>query len=342
MVITMRRYVPLVLAAAFVLTTAATTAVAQDRLESIASKPKIDDRDRAKISTEVSERVKKLADAGTDSDQRRTARERLLGTPGLKTATKEFKAVYAETCARELSPLATSEVFETGFDAVMVLSSLNQVKTNETLAAALKSVHAATRLRAVRGLQALHKELAADPKLAKPVLRALGEAGAKETQTPVLRIIYQTIDLGSEAKDDQLADDCARALNTILVSRLERLNTGRRDETVDEHALEAAARYYTGAGEAQKKQLIDNLANCLRHAVDRYFAADTAEGHLPTLASLATKAEDAIHEMIKTSKARVPDKKVADALKKAGQKEQAQAALDELQAVLKGEPWNLP
>ena len=76
----------------------------------------------------------------------------------------------------------------------MVLSELNSVETTRALSAALKSVHAATRLRAARGLQALQKQLAADPKAAKEVLKALGEAGATETQGPVLRVIYEAID----------------------------------------------------------------------------------------------------------------------------------------------------
>ena len=164
-------------AVALCLMVAAPAAFAQDPLEKIAQKTKIDRLDQARIQTEVSERAKKLADAGTDANQRLQARERLLSTYRLKTASKDFKDFYAECCAKGLELLATSEVFETGFDAVMVLSELGSVKTAETLAEALKSVHAATRLRAARGLQALQKQLVADPKAAKIPLRALGEAG---------------------------------------------------------------------------------------------------------------------------------------------------------------------
>lgn len=338
----MRQNVLFVLAVVSALATVATTAAAQDRLESIASKPKIDDRDRARISTEVAERVRKLAEAGADADQRRQSRERLKATPNLKVATREFKEVYAEACARELAALVVSEVFENGLDAALTLEALKHVKTAEALASALRSIHAPVRLRAARGLQALSKELAADPQIARPILRALGEAGAVEAEPAVLRAIYQAIDQGAAAKDDQLADDGARALNGVLAGRLTRLAGGRRDEVLDERAIESAARFYAGASEAQKKQLLDNLSKWLRHAVERYFSSDTAEGYLPTLASLTRKAESSIHEMIKASKAKAPEKKVADALKKGGKREQAVAALNELQTVLKGEPWNLP
>jgi hypothetical protein len=62
------------------------------------------------------------------------------------------------------------------------------------------------------------------------------------------------------------------------------------------------------------------------------------------LAGLAKKTEEAVRQMVKASKAREPAKSVADAMKKkdAKNEEAAKAALDELQGILKGEPWNLP
>lgn len=330
-------------AVAMFMTMAPLSARAQDPLEETAKKAKITEADRAKIQTQVKSRIEKLVDAGKDGDQRQAARERLLAPSRIKGAGKEFLDIYAELCAEGLKSYAPSEVMETGFDAVLVMAELNNPIAATALAVGLKSIHPATRMLAVRGILSLRKTLVADEKTAKSVLRILGEAGAEETQPLVLRLVYQAIDVSQEVKSELLADDAAKALNAVLAGRLSRLALGARDEADDEPGILAAGRLYPGASESQRRLLIGHLFKLLCRSVDRYYAADTADSYKPVLVATAKKIEDAVLEMIKASKARVPGKTVAEAMKKGGRDRQsADAACRELQAILKGDPWKLP
>jgi len=331
-------------AVVFALAAAPAPSLAQDRLDPIAKKAKLGSRDRAEIAAEVADRAGRLAQVGTDPDLRSRARDRLIATARIKGATKEFLDVYSEACATELEPLTTREAFETGFDAVWVLVDLDHPRTAGALAAALKSAQAPTRLRAARGLQMLQKRIAADDKTCQVVCRALGEAGADEREETVLRVIYEAIDFGAEVKGGKLAEECARALNSILAGRVRRLKAGDRNETVDQPAVALAVRCFAGASEAQQKQLLANLTALLSHAVDRYFAADTAEGYLAALADVVKKTEAAIHDLMKASKGKPPNDTVAAAIGKSKNpknEQPARTALKDLKTALQGDPWNI-
>lgn len=346
MVISMPRQWLFVPAVVLAVTAVSPRALAQDPLETIVTKRKIDNRDRATIETEVALRAKRLIDAGTDDDRRASARERLTTTCHTKGATTAGLDAYAGACADELASLTTSEAFEAGFDAISVLVELDNANAAPALAVALKSPHAAIRYRAARGLQRLHKKLAKSREACREILRALGDAGAAEQQEVVLKMIYEAIDFGADMQDPDLADGCARALDAVFGRRLAELKAGRRNETTDLRGYQAAAGSYAAAGAAQKTRLIGHMAGFLTHAVARYFAEDTAEDYLPTLAELISEAENVIHAMIKASKKREPSKRIGDVTKgrrpTPKMEQAAQAALADLKAVLKGDPWNLP
>ena len=346
MVINMHRQWLLVPAVFLAVIGISTSTLAQDRLEAIVTKRKITNRDRAKIEAEVAQRAKRLADAGKDDHRRNVAREILLKTSQISGTTQAGLDAYAEACASELASLTTSELFETSFDAISVLIELDNVNTAEALAAALRSRHAATRFRAARGLQRMHKKLANHQRACRKILRALGDAGAVEKQDVVLRVIYEAIDLSGDVKNPGAAEGCAHALNTVFESRLEQLESGKRNETVDLPGLRAAANCYAATNAEQKALLIGSVARFLTHTVDRYVAADTAEDHLPVLAKLIKTSEATIHSMIKASQKRPPSKKVGSVLNgrapTSKTKQDARDALTDLAAILRGDPWNLP
>ncbi|MBN2561732.1 MAG: hypothetical protein JXQ75_12460 [Phycisphaerae bacterium] len=346
LVITMHQqslYVTVVVAVTVALTAARGPALAEDQLAETVKKEQITNRDRAEIKGEVVERVKDLAGAGTDQDQRERRREKLISTARTPGASKEGLDAYAEACAERLADVTTSDPWQTGFDAIWVLEALDNVKTAEALATGLKSAHSAVRYRAAKALCGLHGRLSGDAPAFRSVLRALGTAGAQERQEVVLRMIYKAIDFDAAVKDGPLADECAKALNSVFAGRLQQLRAGKRNETIDEAGYEIADACYPGASAAEQKELIRHMAQFLRHAVGRNFSEDTAEGYRPTLAELIGKAERIIHKMIEASKGRVPARTVSDALGSRTEAEQAaRDALAELMAVLRGDPWNLP
>jgi hypothetical protein len=320
------------------------TAFAQDKLATIVVKPKISKEDRAQIDAEVPDRVKKLEDATNEKDRARAC-EKILATAKTQGATKAGLDAYAEACSSLLESLVTKDSFETAFAAVYVLIELDSRGATPALAAALKSRYAAVRYRAARGIQAIHVKLKADQEQSKTALRALGEAGAAEQDRLVLNAIYQAIDFYTDVPDFQLGDDCAHALNLVFAARARLMGSGGYDELLDEPGFAAAAGSYATATAEEQVKLAKYMSGFLSHAVERYFASDTGDEYLPTLAGLIKKIEESLRAMIKASNKEAPGTTVAGEIsgKGAAKKKQpaAAAALQELLTVLKGEPWNL-
>jgi hypothetical protein len=321
------------------------TAFAQDKLAAIMVKPKLTKEDLAQIEAEVSERAKKLADAGSEKD-RTKACEKIVAPVKTQGATKAALDAYAEACSSQFDALVTKDSFETAFDAVRVLLELENQNAASSLAAALKSRYPAIRFRAARGLHALHVKLKGDSDKCKTALHALGEAGASENDKIVLGAIYQAINFYSDVPDFQFGDECAQALNMVFAARVKLLSSGTFDEVVDEPGFDAAAASYGSASADEKAKLARHLAGLLSHAVDRYFAPDTADEYLPTLAGSIKKMEESLRAMIKASDKDAPGATISAAISSKGslakKQEPARAALQELLGVLKGDPWNVP
>lgn len=322
------------------------TVAAQDRLAAVVTKAKLTKQDVAQIEAEVPDRVKKLFDAGANEKERARARERLLATVKTAGVTKAGLDAYAEACASRLEPLTTSDLFETGFDAVTVLAEMDNPNTAGAFATALKSKHAAVRYRAARGIKLLHGGLKDDAERCKVAVRALGDAGAGERDPLVLGAIYSALDFYADAPDFQFGADCAGAVAALLAGRAKAAQAGGFDPLVDGQGLALAAASYVSATDAVKTRLVQYSAALLSSAVEVYSDSQTADEYLPTLAGAIKKMEDSVHAMIRASKKSPPEPTISSELSSkaapAKKQEAAKAALKELMTVLKGDPWNLP
>ena len=319
---------------------------AQDALESIIKSGTISGRQRATMEAELAQRVKRLADSGSNEPRRVEARDRLIRTAQTKGASKAGLDAYAEICADELRPVMTNALFVLAKDALLVLSALDNANTAPAYAAALESPHAAIRLMAARGIQSLQKKLADRQSECEDVLAALGRAGAAERNEHVLRVIYQAVNFPAAAPKFKYADAATAALNAIFTSRLQQLAAGSRDEKRDVLGWAAATDCYGGAGDEQKALLMRNMAGFLQTVVDRFFDPDTGEDAYPALTDAADRIEKIIHDLIKASNVAPPTQRVAARLKgrisdRKKARTEAQADLQALMAILQKEPWNL-
>ncbi|HVP10687.1 MAG TPA: hypothetical protein VMV94_05800 [Phycisphaerae bacterium] len=340
----MRRHWAFSLVVVGIVTAITSTTLAQDQLAPVMTKAKLAKEDRDSIENAVAERVRRLGDAGNEKD-RGKATEKLVAPIKTQGATKAALDAYADACATQLGTLVLKDSFDTAFNAVRVLLELDNQNAAPALAAALKSKYAAVRYQGARGLQLLHPKLKGEKDKSKAALQLLGDAGAAETDKVVLEAIYQAINFYSDVPDFQSGDDCAHALNTIFAARAKRMTGGPFDELVDEPAFEAAAASYASASPEEQVKLAQYLSLFLSHAVNRYFAGDTAEEYLPTLAGLIKKMEDTLRTMIKASGKDAPQTTISGELgskaSPAKKEAPARSALQNLLAVLKGEPWNL-
>lgn len=333
-------------AVAVVITSLPCEALARDVLAEIVAQAKLSDRDRAKITSEVTQRAKELVDAQSDAGRRKDARDTLVGTARVKNATPVGIEAYAEACADQLGGIVTNPRLEPALDAILVLVAIDHVNATNALATATLSPHAAVRYRAIRGIQLLQPRLAKDEQACRTALRALGRAGAAEQEELVLRITYEAVDFRARIPDFRFAQAGAEALNTVLASRLDRLRAGSGDAWKDVDAFAAAENYYPNAGAAQQSLLVHHVGGILSVLVDKYCDSATSRGSLGGLKSIVEKAEGALRHMMQASGVGAPSKRVSEALntKKvdSASKQQAKEALADLQALLKKAPWNLP
>lgn len=319
---------------------------AQDVLEPILKSGTISGRQRATMEAELSQRIKRFAEAGANESRRVEARDRLIRPAQAKGASKAGLDAYAEICADELRPVVTNPLFDLAQDALHILSALDNANTAPAYAAALESSNAAIRLIAARGIQSLHKKLADRQSACEDVLAALGRAGAAERNEHVLRVIYQAVNFPAAVPKFKYADAAAAALNTIFASRLQQLAGGSRDERRDVLGWAAATDCYGGAGVDQKALLMRNMAGFLQTIVDRFFDPDTGEEAYPALAAAADQIEKVIYELMKASKVPPPTQRVAARLKgrisdRNKARSEVQADLKALMAILQKDPWNL-
>lgn len=319
-------------------------AIAKDVLDPIFVKAKLTPQDEKTIATEVQQRAKKLADADDDK-KRLDARDKLVKPIEISGATPAALDKYAQSCAEELEPLVGGSKFGPALDAANILGLLNNAATSDALVRGLKSEFPAVRYSSARGLKAVQRSLAAKPADVSKTLKALGDAGATEKDELVLRMIYQAVDFSSVGAEFKNYDDSAAALNHILTSRLEAIAAGSHDERKDELAFAAAAATYAKSNPDNQKLLMQNVAGFLEYYVGLYFNPDTTSDSLPSLRSLANKAESSVRQMMKASGVNAPSGQISAAIRgkadKAAQK-QATTALGALQELLHKAPWELP
>ncbi len=332
---------------ALVLAAAGAPAHAQDSLETIIKSPTISRGQRATMEAEVSQRAKRLADAGPNEPQRADFKEKLIRTAQTKGASAAGLDAYAEICASELTPLVTQNLYEVAQDAVQTLTVLDNASTVPAFAAALTSEHAAIRLMAARGIQTLHAKLANRQAECEEALSALGKAGAVERNEHVLRVIYRAINFPIDVPNFKFADPCAAALNTVFGGRMQQIAGGSRDQQRDAEGLIAAAACYAGAGKEQKSRLMGHMADFLQSAVDRYLNPDTGEDSLTGLAGVVDRIETVIFDMMKQSNVTPPATRLSSRLKgrisdRKKLETEVRSTLNELLSVLEKDPWKVP
>jgi hypothetical protein len=325
---------------------AGTPAFGQDVLDPILKSGTISARQRATMEAELSQRIKRLIESGTNEARRVEARDRLVRPAQAKGVSKAGLDAYSEICAKELEPVIASQISDVGLDALLFLSALDNPFTAPAYRAALESPHAAIRLMSARGIQSLQKKLADQQSECEDVLAALGRAGAAERNEHVLRVIYHAVNFPAAVPKFKYADAAAAALNAILASRLQQLSAGSRDEKRDVPGWAAADACYSGASDEQKTLLMRNMAGMLQIVVDRYFDPHTGEEAYPALADAADRIEKVIHDFIKASKVSPPANRVSARLKgrisdRNKAHSEVQADLKALMAVLQKDPWNL-
>ncbi len=341
----MRRHWLLLAAVLTVLTAVDSSAFAQDALANIIKKPDLDQRDRARIQAEVPQRVKRLEEAGDDERNRERARERIITTAKTEGASQAGLDAYAASVSSALEPLAKTTKSTLGLDVVNILIELNNPNTALALAASLESTLPEVRYRAARGIQRLHKPLAEDERFARSVLSALGDAGKKEDSDLALRMIYEAIDFQADVENFRLGRAQADALLEIFAARIENMQSGLIDLSIDITSIETAAKAYTDADPRQRTRLMNAVLMFLDAAVARYFDDDSSDEARPLIASRVQLIENAMHEMIRTSGGTPPREKIGETLGGSGdidtKRQSAITARDALLQLLRGDPWRI-
>lgn len=279
----------------------AVPAAAQDAVAPYMKLDKLTRAQRAAIESEVAQRVRRLPDAGTDIDKREGARSRITRTATIEGATPAALEAYAEICSGELKPLLDHDVFETASDAALVLLALDHPATSNALADGLQSRHSGVRIMCARALHRLHPKLASDADRCRAALRALGRAGARESDEHVLRVIYGAIDFKGSVRTFKQGAQSADAVADVLAARVAQLAAGSRDELKDEAALEVVARCFGDAEKGTRARLLDAVAGLLGHALIRYFDEDTAPEYLATLSRLIVQMDQVLRDAAKTA-----------------------------------------
>lgn len=331
---------------ALVLAAAGAPVHAQDSLEALIKSQTISRTQRATMEAEVSVRVKRFVDAGSNAERRAEARDRLIRTAQTKGASKAGLDAYAEICSNELKPVMGNSAYDISQDAMLILTTIDNPFTVDAISTGLESQHAAIRLMAARGIQALHAKMGDRPSECETALSALAKAGAAERNELVLRVTYRAINFPADAPGFKYADSCAAALNSVFHARLQQLAGGSRNEHRDAEGLTAAAACYAGASSDQKIQLMRHLADFLQSAINRYFDPDTGDESHSALADIVDRIETVIHGMMKQSNVTPPSVRLAARLRgkvsdRKKQEADVRAALTDLQAILAKDPWKI-
>lgn len=323
---------------------AAAPARAQDSLEPLMKLDKLTRGQRATMEAEVSLRVNRLREAGTNAQQRSEARDRILRTAAIKGVTTAALDAYSEICAEQLTGIVTGDQLETAMDAVLILGQFGNANTADTLAAGMRSRQPAVRLMCARAISRLHDQIKDDQKRCNTVLRALGRAGARESDEHVLRVTYQAADFKATVRNFKFAELSARTLAEIFQGRLEQLDSGSRDELRDEYGVEAAARCYADAAREDKARLISSLARFMEHALARYFDPDVATESLPPVVRYISRLEEVIHEMAKSSGTSIACDRLKLNPRAASRSDQEAASRRTMECIrnaLRGDPWKI-
>jgi hypothetical protein len=301
------------------------------------------------ITTFLEDRARRLGTAKTQK-QRDDVKATVLKWVEDPKASPEFKGVYAREYGKAFRSLIASQDFDLAFAAAMMLDAMRVPAAVDGLITGLASRHAAVRYLAAKGLAELRPALKT-PAESTPVLQALGAAGAAESDTYVLRLIYVAVDFDAAGAGFTGHDEVARALMATLGARLATLRGGGRRDDIDQPAFALAARVYpklTSAGDLQK-ELVLTLARFLALDAARYAQLGPKGGGIGFKDS-ARACEDALASIVAAGGGTPPPvpQRVATRIAAGADVKSVQQALSawigaaDKPGVLNGDPWNLP
>lgn len=235
-----------------------------------------------------------------DQKERQRVTSQLTKLIDDEKATREFKARFGTEMAKAYRPLIGGTELDPALDIVVLLDRLPFAGTQSAMIAALASPHAAVRYRGAEGLRKLRGSLRQASEY-EPVIDALAQAGAAETDPLVLRRIYEALDFLAVVRDFTGAEQVAKGISTVLEARLATLQqTGGRRPEADIPGFAAAARAFAALtdGTALKRRLATDLARFLAFYANRYGQLGPAGGGT-SLREVAKACEDALAAMLR-------------------------------------------
>lgn len=322
---------------------------AQTEISALVSKNELSNADTAAIADWCDTKARALQVAGERNDP--AAVDKVIGEmekiAADKAATPRFREVFGEQCGRALAPLAASGELTVAIRVTLLMQKIPVAGTRDALIAALGAPQAAVRYAAAAGLKAIQPALKS-AEACRPMLEALAQAGAAESERYVLQKIYAAIDF--DVGDDFTGQDAvAEALVTVLTARLQNPGAVMRSAGVEEAGFTAVARLAPRLKErALQARLVGLLARFLAIAVNRYVDQGPSSG--ASLADICETIETALAELVTAGEGSPPaaGSRVAARMRAKGDAKAVRAAMagwvggDGQRGVLNGKPWDLP
>lgn len=322
-----------------------TSVVRADALSDLMKSAALGNAERARIDTIVSERADRLRETGGDQGKRNDAREGLINPAQTSGATPEALAFYAEVVGQHLSPLLVGADRSAANDAALILRRVNQKQTINSLITGVSSPFESVQFQCVAAIRDLHPAIAEDGEICRDVLRALAKAGGSTSNAPLLRAIYGAANFAGTSPKYSLFDEQVTALIAILNARIDRLQTGARDEIKDIPGLEALGAAAPKAGKVARKNAMPVLAFYYRLVAERYSDRDVADEYISTVRRLAEAVEKAIVDVLRAEQIQPPSTSYRSTLELRRTRESVEGtnkASEQMMELLRKPPFELP
>ncbi len=244
------------------------TPAQQDAITQLQGKGVLADEDNAALRAWIQQRVQALATdntAGT-SNAIKELRDSYKGTPA-------FQDAYVTLCTEIIGAAYKNAQRNAGTRLIAVLNTLLDARTHTVLIEALGDERVPVRAAAAIGLRKLHAKLVAAGGTAyADCIRALRDAGRRESSVVVLKLIYAAMDFsGSGASPDPKAD--ATAVLELLETRGEQYaSRSVKGAAGDRPGLVLVDKLSAQFDEVGQRRLAIATAKMLHYSVVRYAA----------------------------------------------------------------------
>lgn len=326
-------------------------AFGQATIDDLCKKSELSRDERTRVESWVEDQAGAYQRAKREVD-RKKVRDALLKYTKEGEATPAFLEVYGQVAASKMTAMVEADDRTLAHQSLLILSEIKAAGTREAYIAALSSKFAEVRYQGALSLSQLRSVLR-KPDEYGPVLEALGQAGAGETEPLVLGPIYEAIDmLQGEARFEGRAD-VAKALIATLEGRLAGLSSRKKkDEKADLLGLLLVGK--AGAalkGEAMQARLALVAARYMKYLVERYEQIGP-DGGGATLAVVAEACESSLAAILQSAGGGAsPPGEGSRVAKRMRDKADAKVVREALASwigadgkpgVLNGEPWSVP